>query len=125
VDRERRIQDLGTLPGDADSSGLGINDRGEVVGVSFDANGMPLAFLRYKGEMVDLNTLVPPDSPLYLLFAHGISSSGEITGFGVNNRWGSDVDRDESREASRMMFLDFEQKRLHFGRLGVRLMGPK
>ena len=148
--RERHIQDLGTLPGDADSSGLGINDQGEVVGVSFDANGVPRAFLRHKGEMVDLNTLVSPDSPLYLLFAHGINSRGEIAGFGVNatgdvhaflaipidrshadsengqnKRWGSNVDSDKSREALRRMLSDFEQKRLHFGRFGVRLMGPK
>ncbi len=148
--RERRIQDLGTLPGDVDSSGLGINDRGEVVGVSFDANGVPRAFLRHKDEMLDLNTLVPPDSSLYLLFAHGINSRGEIVGFGVNgtgdvhaflaipsdranadsengtnNTWGSGVEREGRREASRRMLSDFEQKRLRFGRFGVRLMGPK
>jgi len=94
--RETGMQDLGTLPGvvtlpgdgtppppDADSVGLGINDRGEIVGTSFDASGNPRAFLRRKGEMVDLNKLVPVDSSLYLLFAHGINSSGEIVGFGV------------------------------------------
>lgn len=148
--RERRIQDIGTLAGDADSSGLGINDRGEVVGVSFDADGVPRAFLRHEGEMLDLNALVPPDSPLYLLFAHGINSRGEIVGFGVNatgdvhaflaipndrnhadsendtnNTWGSGVERDGSGEAPRMMLSDLEQKRLRFVRFGVRLMGPK
>ncbi len=33
--------------------------------------------------MTDLNTLVPADSPLYLLFADSVNSSGEIAGFGV------------------------------------------
>ena len=82
--REAGMKDLGTLPADVDSAGLGINDRGEVVGVSFDGSGNPRAFLRRNGEkMTDLNTLVPSDSPLYLLFAHGINSRGEIIGFGV------------------------------------------
>ena len=33
--------------------------------------------------MSDLNTLVPANSPLFLLFATGINSSGEIAGFGA------------------------------------------
>jgi probable HAF family extracellular repeat protein len=77
------IHDLGTLPGDFASAGLGINDWGEVVGASFDANFNPRAFLRLDRRMIDLNTLAP-NSPLYLLFAHGINSRGEIVGFGAN-----------------------------------------
>lgn len=34
--------------------------------------------------MTDLNTLVPANSPLYLLTAFAINDSGEIAGFGVN-----------------------------------------
>jgi probable HAF family extracellular repeat protein len=78
------ILDLGTLLGDAASSALGINDDGNVVGVSLDADFNPRAFLRREGRMIDLNQLAP-DSPLYLLIAHGINSSGEIIGFGVNS----------------------------------------
>ena len=37
--RETGMRDLGTLPGDVNSGGLRINDRGEVVGVSIDASG--------------------------------------------------------------------------------------
>jgi hypothetical protein len=33
--------------------------------------------------MTDLNTLVPANSPLYLLFAENINAGGEISGFGV------------------------------------------
>jgi hypothetical protein len=34
--------------------------------------------------MHDLNALIPPDSPLYLLIAYGSNDSEEIAGFGVN-----------------------------------------
>jgi probable HAF family extracellular repeat protein len=84
-DGRRTPHDLNVLEGDANSAGLGINDRGEVVGVSFDSNGDPRAFLFHDGQMNDLNSLVPADSPLYLLFAHGINSLGEIAGFGVDS----------------------------------------
>ncbi len=77
------LRDLGTLPGDFASAALGINDTGEVVGVSFDASFNSRAFLWHNGRMIDLNKLAP-DSPLDLLFAHGINSRGEIAGFGVN-----------------------------------------
>jgi hypothetical protein len=38
--------------------------------------------------MEDLNTLVPQDSPLYLLFAQTINESGTIVGFGVHKQSG-------------------------------------
>jgi probable HAF family extracellular repeat protein len=84
-DARRIPHDLNVLDGDANSAGLGINDRGEVVGVSFDSSGDPRAFLYHEGQMNDLNSLVPADSPLYLLFAHGINSLGQIAGFGVDS----------------------------------------
>ncbi len=86
--KETGIQDLGTLPGDVYSAGLGINDRGDVVGASIDGNpasGNPRAYLRRNGVMTDLNTLVQSDSPLYLLTAFTINDAGEIAGFGVNS----------------------------------------
>src|ERR1039457_1159557 len=78
-----KMQDLGTLPGDVSSGGVALNDRGEVVGASFDKDGNPRAYLWRSGVMTDLNTLVPADSPLYLLFATAINSRGDIVGFGV------------------------------------------
>ena len=80
-----KMQDLGTLPGDVNSGALSINDRGDVVGVSFDAGGGTRGFLWQNGTMFDLNTLIPADSPLYLLFAHGINIHGEIVGFGATS----------------------------------------
>jgi probable HAF family extracellular repeat protein len=83
--RETGMQDLGTLPGDANSVGLGINDRAEVVGQSADADGNSRGFLYQNGVMYDLNTLIPANSPLYVLSASSINSSGEITGFGMTS----------------------------------------
>jgi len=82
--RETGMQDLGTLPGDANSAANGINDAGEVVGVSLDASFNPRAFLRRNDAMTDLNTLVPADSPLSLITACSINSSGEIIGIAVD-----------------------------------------
>jgi probable HAF family extracellular repeat protein len=79
------MQDLGKLPGDVASVGQAINDRGEVVGLSLDAMGNPTAFFWENGVMSDLNTLVQANSPLHLLGAESINSSGEIGGFGVTN----------------------------------------
>jgi len=83
--RENGMQDLGTLPGDVASQGLSISDSGVVVGPSYDPAGNMRAFIWKTGVMTDLNTLVPADSPLYLLFAGVVNSSGEISGFGVSS----------------------------------------
>ena len=85
---DKGMQDLGVLPGDLVGAGLGINNRGDIVGASVSApgpaTGNPRAFLYRNGVMSDLNDLVPTDSPLYLLTGFGINDAGEIVGFGVN-----------------------------------------
>jgi probable HAF family extracellular repeat protein len=81
--RETGMRDLGRLPGDVASVATGINDEGAVVGVSIDASGNTRPFLWQNGVMTDLNTLTPAGSPLFLLWASSINSSGEIAGFGV------------------------------------------
>ena len=90
--REASMRDLGVHPGDFVGAGLGLNNEGEVVGPSFSApgptSGSPRAFLWRDGVMHDLNALVPPDSPLYLLLADGINDVGEIAGFGVETSTG-------------------------------------
>lgn len=58
--RRGGIQNLGTLPGDVSSQANGINERGQVVGVSCDAGGSCRGFLWEDGVMRDLNTLVAP-----------------------------------------------------------------
>jgi probable HAF family extracellular repeat protein len=82
------MQDLGVLPGDLVGAGLAVNNLGDIVGASVSApgpsSGNPRAFLYHHGVMTDLNTLMPPNSPLYLLTACAINDRGEIAGFGVS-----------------------------------------
>jgi probable HAF family extracellular repeat protein len=83
--KETGIQDLGTLPGDVNSVAVGINDSGEIVGPSLDANFNPHPYLWQNGVMTNLNSLIPANSPLYLLLACSINSSGEIVGLAVTS----------------------------------------
>lgn len=75
------MQDIPPLSGDTYSIALSINDAGEVGGVSLDATATILtAFVVVNGVPTDLNTLIPPGSPLQLLTACGINNRREITG---------------------------------------------
>lgn len=79
--KERGMVDLGTLPGDALSEALGINEAGQIVGVSYGAGfSHPRAFLWQNGVMMDLNSLIPGGSNLTLQVAGDINDRGEITG---------------------------------------------
>jgi len=84
---ETLIQDLGAVEGDAASSGLAINDVGDITGISIPANptASPRAFIRPDGgTMVDLNTLVTGNTDLYLFSACSINSRGEIIGLALD-----------------------------------------
>jgi probable HAF family extracellular repeat protein len=84
--RETGMQDLGTLPGDVYSVAIHINDRGEVVGASLDANFNLHPVLWENGAAVDLNTLVVSNTArLTLQFAWSINSSGKIVGFAATS----------------------------------------
>ena len=76
------MRDLGTLPG-AFATIAGccdtVNNQDEVVGFSIDELGIT-PFLWHDGAIVDLNSLMPANSPLYLLSASSINEAGEITG---------------------------------------------
>jgi probable HAF family extracellular repeat protein len=75
------MTDLGTLGG-TNSEALGLNSRGEVVGVSDTASG-PRAFLWRAGVMTDLNTLLPAGSGWVLTSATGITEGGQVVGTGT------------------------------------------
>ena len=79
------MKDLGTVKGDYASVALGANERGEVVGLSIDKTGVPRAFLRRNGVMVDLNTLLQANAPIHALVAEIINARDEIVGFGVTS----------------------------------------
>jgi probable HAF family extracellular repeat protein len=83
---ETGIQDLGTLPGDFTSVALSINDNGDIVGISLDANFNARAYLRpHDGVMVDLNSLIPANSRLFLFNACSVNSRGEIIGIATDS----------------------------------------
>jgi probable HAF family extracellular repeat protein len=83
--KQSGMQDLGTLPGDVNSAAIGINDSGQIVGVSLDASFNARGFIRQGQELIDLNTLVPGGSPLYLITACSINAAGEIIGIAIDN----------------------------------------
>lgn len=72
------IVEIGRLPGDSTSQAQGINDRGQVVGLSVGAGGVR-AFLWEDGVLHDLNRLAP-GAPGVLVTARAINGAGEITG---------------------------------------------
>jgi probable HAF family extracellular repeat protein len=90
--KNNSMTDLGTFGEDPCSLGFSINVRGQVVGISgfqqdlsgCNSGNTTRAFLWEDGSMVDLNTLIPPDSPLYLTLADTINDLGEIAGIGVD-----------------------------------------
>ena len=78
------MKDIGTLARDVASTAVGINDSGDVVGISLDQDFNARAFLRPNGGTpVDLNSIIPANSPLFLIAACSINSHGEIIGVGV------------------------------------------
>jgi probable HAF family extracellular repeat protein len=85
---QKGMQDLGTLPGDAISTAIWINDAGTIVGVSADAHFNPRGVIWQNGVMTDLNTLVPKTSPLFLLTACSVNATGEIIGLAVDKATG-------------------------------------
>ena len=77
------IEDLGGVDGDPCSFAWGLNNRGQVVGISVpmcDLSLAPRAFLLEDGEMIDLNTRIPADSNFQLVYAEAINERGEIAG---------------------------------------------
>ena len=80
-------QDLGELPGDTISEGLGINDSDQIVGVSYPSGH---GFVWKTGMMLDLNSLLPPNSGYTITDAQEINNKGDITGSALDsagNTW--------------------------------------
>jgi probable HAF family extracellular repeat protein len=82
--KDGEMHDLHTLPGDVASVALGINDMGDVVGVSLDANFNIRPFLWHDGKMTDLSTVVPSGSTLIPFIAEYINLRGEIVGEAID-----------------------------------------
>jgi probable HAF family extracellular repeat protein len=83
--KQTGMRDLGTLPGDVNSAAIAINDNGDAVGVSLDPSYNLRAFLWHDGVVLDLNSLLPANSPLFLLLPVFINSHGQIVGLAVTS----------------------------------------
>ncbi|MGO9906006.1 MAG: hypothetical protein ACLPY3_09825 [Solirubrobacteraceae bacterium] len=70
-------QDLGTLPGDANSAGVAVNNRGQVAGNSVDASGVYHAFRWTRSG--GIQELVLPGGTSS--DAVGINDLGEVAGY--------------------------------------------
>jgi probable HAF family extracellular repeat protein len=89
------VTDLGSASS-PETDAFAINDQEQVVGITFipyDAVcfGVPCvqfrqhAFVYERGNMTDLNTLVPSDSGWELTWAFDINNHGQIVGYGLVN----------------------------------------
>jgi probable HAF family extracellular repeat protein len=79
--RQGRMQNLGTLNGDAMSEATDINDEGQIVGVSYHDRLFdgPRAFVYQDGLMTDLNQLIGSASANFFISSTGgINDRGEI-----------------------------------------------
>jgi probable HAF family extracellular repeat protein len=75
------LTNLGTMPGDFAAIATGINDRGQVVGSTWDSSfNWSHAFIYQDGVMTDLNTLFPASSNLFATMANKINEHGQISG---------------------------------------------
>ena len=77
-----KMRDLGTLSKRDSSEAVAINERGEVIGVSYDNNFMPgiavwlRAFVWRNGKLIDVGALPGRTSSA----AHAINERGEVVG---------------------------------------------
>lgn len=76
-------KDLGPPPGFICTNAFGINSVGQVVGTAGVCHGAVHATLWENGSAIDLNTAIPPNSNLQLVYALSINDGGEIAGIGV------------------------------------------
>jgi probable HAF family extracellular repeat protein len=83
--KDGRMTNLGSLNNDICSFANSSNSRGQIVGNSIaDCDNASRAFLSENGgPMVDLNSLIPPNSGFLLKESNYINEAGEIAGLGV------------------------------------------
>jgi probable HAF family extracellular repeat protein len=79
------MRTLGYLDYYHNSRANGINDAGDVVGTSVDANGIShaVAWLGAGGAVKDLNALIPPTAGWTIEEAFAINNGGDIVGHGL------------------------------------------
>lgn len=88
---DNKMQDLGTvndaINDDTFSIGLGINDAGEIVGISSNANQSIIrAFIRRNGTLVDLNSLIVGSNPFPQSFSTSFGPTGLVTACSITSK---------------------------------------
>jgi len=138
------MQDLGAVGSDFTSFPFSINNNGQVAGASCDDMGNCRAFVWQNKTMMDLNALIPANSPLYLAFAFVINDAGEIAGQAIDKSTGemhafvatpipaaaAAKFEPSSPDLSRPMVLPENvreqlRKRMGLGRFGAQPIGPR
>jgi hypothetical protein len=80
-----KMKALVPIKGIANSIAIALNDSDEVVGSSINSTFTTLTATIWKnGVPADLNTLIPANSSLYLIFGCSINSRGQILGLATN-----------------------------------------
>ncbi len=80
-----KMKALVPIKGIPNSIAIALNDSDEVVGSSINSTFTALTGTIWKhGVPTDLNTLIPANSSLYLLFGCSINSRGQILGLATN-----------------------------------------
>jgi len=74
------VTSIPILPGDGAAFATGINNRGQVVGSTFNSQGWSHGFIWQDGVVADLNSLIPGDSNLFIIAASNINERGQISG---------------------------------------------
>jgi probable HAF family extracellular repeat protein len=78
------VTNIGTAPGDAAAFASGINDQGQVVGSSLDANfNWSHAFIWQDNVLTDLDTVFPASSNLFPVMGNKINERGQISGMAI------------------------------------------
>jgi probable HAF family extracellular repeat protein len=77
------VKNLGILPGDGAAFATGINNRGQVVGSTFNSAGWSRGFIWQDNVMTDLNTFISRDSNLSIIAASNINERGQISGMAM------------------------------------------
>jgi probable HAF family extracellular repeat protein len=78
------VLDLGTINGLPMSLANAMNDNGQIVGFSQNADGSDtVAELWQNGRTWDLNNLITADSGMFLIEALDINNRGQITGYAL------------------------------------------
>jgi uncharacterized membrane protein len=80
-----KMKALVPIKGIANSIAIALNDSDEVVGSSINSTFTTLTATIWRhGVPADLNTLIPANSSLYLIFGCSINSRGQILGLATN-----------------------------------------